>query len=65
MAVSLYPGSILSSDFTKFSVLGESLPKYLFSIGSRLWIYGNFIPKNLGFFRKVSLWSEVRGPRHF
>lgn len=47
-------GSIFRSDLRKFKALGVSFPKYLFSIESKVVISGNFIPRNLGFFRNVS-----------
>ena len=52
-AVSLSAGFILRSCFRKLKAFGDNFPRYFLSIVSRLWIYGNFIPRNRGFFRKV------------
>lgn len=52
-AVNLSAGFIRRSCLRKLKAFGESFPRYFLSIVSRLWIYGNFMPRNRWFLRKV------------
>lgn len=47
------------------SAFFENKPRYLYSKVSGLVIAGNFIPINLGFFKKLSNYSGVNLPRTF
>lgn len=64
-AVNRWDGYIIRRDLIKLSPFLLILPIYLFYMLSRDEISGNFIPRNLWFFRNIYLWSGVKGPKHF